>query len=260
MYDFTHRISDSIEGITHSICTLEFVNNRELYDWTLNTLDVYHPQQIEFARLSITNTVLSKRKLIQLVVVAASGWDDPRMPTIKGMRRRGVPPEALRDFCSRIMAKADSTVDYSLMEFCIREELNATTPRVMGVVDPIRVVIENYPEGQSEDIVMPYHPEDAPFGSRVAPFSVYSTLSVMISVKTHQRNSSASLPVLKYVCVMPTTSLAPMQKMMTTETLLNYVVPMTQNLKVVLLQMAAVCVVHFTGFLPNMQCPQKYAL
>ncbi|MFI3272761.1 MAG: glutamine--tRNA ligase/YqeY domain fusion protein [Pseudomonadota bacterium] len=173
MYDFTHCISDSIEGITHSICTLEFVNNRELYDWTLDTLKVYHPQQIEFARLNITSTVLSKRKLIQLVEGNfVNGWDDPRMPTISGMRRRGVPPEALRDFCSRIgVAKADSTVDYGMLEFCMREQLNATTPRVMGVLDPVRVVIENYPEGQVEELTMPFHPEDPSFGTRIAPFS-----------------------------------------------------------------------------------------
>lgn len=130
MYDFTHCISDSLEGITHSICTLEFENNRELYDWTLDALGVYHPQQIEFARLNLTYTVLSKRKLIQLVEGGfVKGWDDPRMPTISGLRRRGVPPEALREFCARIgVAKADSTVDYGLFEFCIRERLNATTP------------------------------------------------------------------------------------------------------------------------------------
>ncbi len=173
MYDFTHCISDSLEGITHSICTLEFENNRELYDWTLDALGVYHPQQIEFARLNLTYTVLSKRKLIQLVEGGfVKGWDDPRMPTISGLRRRGVPPEALREFCARIgVAKADSTVDYGLFEFCIRERLNATTPRVMGVLDPIRVVIENYPEGQVEEFDMPYHPEDASFGSRIVPFS-----------------------------------------------------------------------------------------
>lgn len=173
MYDFTHCISDSLEGITHSVCTLEFENNRELYDWTLDTLGVYHPQQIEFARLNLTYTVLSKRKLIQLVEGGyVHGWDDPRMPTISGLRRRGVPPEALRDFCARIgVAKADSTVDFGLFEFCIREQLNATTPRVMGVLDPIRVVIENYPEGQVEEFDMPYHPEDPAFGSRTVPFS-----------------------------------------------------------------------------------------
>lgn len=173
MYDFTHCISDSLEGITHSICTLEFENNRELYDWTLDALGVYHPQQIEFARLNLTYTVLSKRKLIQLVEGGfVKGWDDPRMPTISGLRRRGVPPEALREFCARIgVAKADSTVDFGLFEFCIRERLNATTPRVMGVLDPIRVVIENYPEGQVEEFDMPYHPEDASFGSRIVPFS-----------------------------------------------------------------------------------------
>ncbi|NHZ45628.1 glutamine--tRNA ligase/YqeY domain fusion protein [Nitratidesulfovibrio liaohensis] len=173
MYDYTHCISDSIEGITHSICTLEFVNNRELYDWTLDTLGVYHPQQLEFARLNLTYTVLSKRKLIQLVEGGyVNGWDDPRMPTISGLRRRGVTPEALQDFCARIgVAKADSVVDFSLLEFCMREHLNAVAPRVMGVLDPIKVVIENYPDDQVETFDMPYHPEDASHGSRTVPFS-----------------------------------------------------------------------------------------
>ena len=173
MYDFTHCISDSLEGITHSICTMEFDNNRELYDWTLENLGIYRSQQIEFARLSLTYTVLSKRKLIQLVQEGrVRGWDDPRMPTISGLRRRGVPPEALRDFCARIgVARADSTVDYSLLEFCMREYLNAHTPRVMAVLDPIKVVIENYPEGQVEEFDMPYHPEDESYGSRTVPFA-----------------------------------------------------------------------------------------
>ena len=173
MYDYTHCLSDSIEGITHSLCTLEFINNRELYDWVLETLGTYRPQQIEFARLNVTYTVLSKRKLIQLVKEGhVTGWDDPRMPTLSGMRRRGIPPEALREFCSRIgLARADSTVDYSMLDFCVREYLNDHTPRVMAVLDPIKVVIENYPEGQVEEFEMPYHPEDASYGSRKVPFS-----------------------------------------------------------------------------------------
>ena len=173
MYDFTHCLSDSLEGITHSLCTLEFVNNRELYDWVLDTLGVYHPQQIEFARLNLTYTVLSKRKLIQLVREGhVRDWDDPRMPTLSGLRRRGVPPSALREFCARIgLARADSIVDYSMLEFCIREHLNAGAPRAMAVLDPIKVVIENYPEGQVEEFEMPYHPEDPGYGSRKVPFS-----------------------------------------------------------------------------------------
>lgn len=173
MYDYTHCLSDSIEGITHSLCTLEFINNRELYDWVLETLGAYRPQQIEFARLNLTYTVLSKRKLIQLVKEGhVNGWDDPRMPTLCGLRRRGVPPEALREFCSRIgMARADSTVEYSMLEFCVREHLNANAARAMAVLDPIKVVIENYPEGQVEEFTMPYHPEDESYGSRTVPFS-----------------------------------------------------------------------------------------
>ena len=173
MYDYTHCLSDSIEGITHSLCTLEFINNRELYDWVLETLGAYRPQQIEFARLNVTYTILSKRKLIQLVKEGhVRGWDDPRMPTLCGLRRRGVPAEALREFCSRIgMARADSTVEYSMLEFCVREHLNAHAARVMAVLDPVKVVIENYPEGQVEEFDMPYHPEDESYGSRKVPFS-----------------------------------------------------------------------------------------
>lgn len=173
MYDFTHCLSDSLEGITHSICTLEFVNNRELYDWVLDALNVYHPQQIEFARLGLTYTVLSKRKLIQLVKGGfVRGWDDPRMPTICGMRRRGYTPEAIRDFCSRIgVARAENLVEYSLLEFCVREHLNAIAPRTMAVLDPIKVVIENYPEGQVDWFDMPFSQDGSVEGSRKVPFS-----------------------------------------------------------------------------------------
>ncbi|MDD6088381.1 MAG: glutamine--tRNA ligase/YqeY domain fusion protein [Desulfovibrionaceae bacterium] len=172
MYDFTHCISDSIEGITHSICTLEFVNNRELYDWVLDTLGIYHPQQIEFARLGLTYTVLSKRKLIELVRKGyVNGWDDPRMPTICGMRRRGYTPESIRDFCARIgVARAENLVEYSLLEFCVREHLNATAPRVLGVLDPIKIVIENYPEDQTEYFDMPFSSDGSIPGSRKVPF------------------------------------------------------------------------------------------
>ena len=173
MYDFTHCLSDSLEGITHSICTLEFVNNRELYDWVLDALNVYHPQQIEFARLGLTYTVLSKRKLIQLVKGGfVRGWDDPRMPTICGMRRRGYTPEAIRDFCSRIgVARAENLVEYSLLEFCVREHLNAIAPRTMAVLDPIKVVIEDYPEGQVEWFDMPFSQDGSVEGSRKVTIS-----------------------------------------------------------------------------------------
>lgn len=172
MYDFTHCLSDSIEGITHSVCTLEFVNNRELYDWVLNALDVYHPQQIEFARLGLTHTVLSKRKLIQLVREGhVNGWDDPRMPTVCGLRRRGYTPEALRDFCSRIgVARAENLVEYGLLEFCAREHLNATAPRYMAVLDPIKVVIDNYPDSD-EWFTMPVSQDGSILGDRQVPFS-----------------------------------------------------------------------------------------
>jgi glutaminyl-tRNA synthetase len=174
MYDFTHCLSDSIEGITHSICTLEFENNRPLYDWVLDELNVdCHPQQIEFARLNLSYTVLSKRRLVEMVEGGhVSGWDDPRMPTLAGMRRRGYTPEAIRSFCDRIgVAKRDSVVDIELLEHCLREDLNQRAPRVMGVLKPLRVVIDNYPEGQVEELEGAYHPEDPGLGTRKLPFS-----------------------------------------------------------------------------------------
>ena len=174
MYDYTHCLSDSIEGITHSICTLEFEDHRPLYDWVLDQLDVEcHPQQIEFARLNLSYTIMSKRKLVKLVESGAvSGWDDPRMPTICGLRRRGYTPRSIRDFCERIgVAKRDSTVDVALLEHCVRQELNQQTPRVMGVLRPLRVIIENYPENQMEELEAINNPEDPGMGSRKVPFS-----------------------------------------------------------------------------------------
>ena len=174
MYDFAHCLSDSIEGITHSICTLEFENNRVLYDWVLDALGVAcHPQQIEFARLNLTYAVLSKRKMIELVENDyVNGWSDPRMPSISGIRRRGYPPEAIRNFCERIgVAKRDSTVDMALLEHCVRENLNESTPRVMAVLKPLRIVIDNYPEDQVEWLEAPYHPDNPQMGSRKLPFS-----------------------------------------------------------------------------------------
>jgi len=174
MYDFAHCLSDSIEGITHSICTLEFENNRPLYDWFLDQLRVdHHPQQIEFARLNLSYTVMSKRKLIELVEKGITrGWDDPQMPTISGMRRRGYTPEAIRDFCERIgVAKNDSLVEMALLENCVREDLNEESPRVMAVLRPLRVVIDNYPEGRVEEFDCPYHPQKPEMGSRKVPFS-----------------------------------------------------------------------------------------
>ncbi|MDD5451942.1 MAG: glutamine--tRNA ligase/YqeY domain fusion protein [Desulfovibrionales bacterium] len=173
MYDFAHCFSDSIEGITHSICTLEFEDHRPLYDWFLDQLGVHHPQQIEFARLNLSYTVLSKRKLVQLVEGGhVTGWDDPRMPTLAGVRRRGYTPESIQNFCERIgVAKRDSTVDMALIEHCLREDLNKRAPRVMGVLRPLRVVIDNYPEGQVEELEAVNNPEDPGMGSRKVPFS-----------------------------------------------------------------------------------------
>ena len=174
MYDFAHCLSDSIEGITHSLCTLEFENNRELYDWFLDALDVEcHPQQIEFARLNLSHTVMSKRTLLRLVEEGhVRGWDDPRLPTLSGMRRLGYTPEAIRAFCERIgIAKRDTLVDRSLLEYYIREDLNQRANRVMAVLRPLRVVITNYPEGQVEELEALNNPEDAAAGTRPIPFS-----------------------------------------------------------------------------------------
>jgi len=175
MYDFTHCLSDAIEGITHSLCTLEFENNRELYDWIIdNAPSPSKPRQIEFARLNLNFTVMSKRKLVDLVDGGhVGGWDDPRLPTIAGLRRRGVTPEAIRDFCERIgVAKANSVVDVALLEHSVRDDLNARTPRVMGVLDPVKVVIVNYPEDEGEEFDAPYFPDDPPkMGFRKVPFT-----------------------------------------------------------------------------------------
>jgi len=172
-YDFTHCLSDSIEGITHSVCTLEFENNRPLYDWILDELKVHHPQQIEFARLNLSHTIMSKRKLLELVEERlVSGWDDPRMPTISGLRRRGYTPESIRQFCDIIgVAKANSIVDLVQLENCVREELNKTTQRVMAVLRPLKVVIVNYPEDKVEELEAVNNPEDSSMGTRKVPFS-----------------------------------------------------------------------------------------
>jgi len=172
-YDWAHGLEDSIEGITHSICTLEFEDHRPLYDWFLDALGVHHPQQIEFARLGLTYTVMSKRFLLQLVKDGiVRGWDDPRLPTIRGLRRRGYSPSAIRSFCDRIgVAKAHSTVDIEFLEHCVREDLNKTSPRYMGVLRPLRVVLENYPEGETEEFELANNPENPDAGTRKVPFS-----------------------------------------------------------------------------------------
>ncbi|HEY7336550.1 MAG TPA: glutamine--tRNA ligase/YqeY domain fusion protein [Bryobacteraceae bacterium] len=173
MYDFTHGESDSIEGITHSICTLEFEDHRPLYDWYIEQLGIYHPQQIEFDRLSLTHTIMSKRKLLRLVQDGhVAGWDDPRMPTIAGMRRRGYTPEALRNFCARLgVSKTNGITELSMLEYFVREDLNRRVARVMAVLRPLRLVIDNYPEGQVEQMEAVNNPEDASAGARAVPFS-----------------------------------------------------------------------------------------
>ncbi len=172
-YDWAHGQSDSIEGITHSICTLEFEDHRPLYDWFVEQLGIFHSQQIEFARLNLSYTVISKRKLLQLVEEGhVAGWDDPRMPTISGLRRRGYTPESIRDFCERIgVAKKESTVDIALLEHCLREDLNKRAQRVMVVLSPVRLVIDNYPEDRVEELDAVNNPEDETMGMRKIPFS-----------------------------------------------------------------------------------------
>jgi glutaminyl-tRNA synthetase len=173
MYDFAHGQSDSIEGVTHSICTLEFEDHRPLYDWYLDQLGVYHPQQIEFDRLNLTYTLLSKRKLLQLVQKGiVNGWDDPRMPTISGLRRRGYTPEAIRSFSQRIgVSKTNGVIELGLLEYCLREDLNKRVPRAMAVLRPLKIVIDNYPIGQQEEMEAVNNPEDASAGTRKVPFS-----------------------------------------------------------------------------------------
>ena len=178
MYDWAHGLEDSIEGITHSICTLEFENHRPLYDWFIDAINegrpepIHHPRQIEFARLNLTYTMMSKRKLLQLVKDKhVSGWDDPRMPTLSGLRRRGFSPESIRGFCKTIgVNKFNSTVDYALLEHCLRQHLNATCPRVMAVLNPLKVVITNYPDGEADELDAVNNPEDASAGTRKVPF------------------------------------------------------------------------------------------
>ena len=209
MYDFAHGLSDSIEGVTHSVCTMEYEDHRPLYDWFLDELSVYHPQQIEFARLNLTYTVMSKRKLLKLVAEGVvSGWDDPRMPTLAGIRRRGYTPEAIRKFCERIgVGKKDSMVDVALLEHCLREDLNQRAPRVMAVLRPLRVIIDNYPEGQvetgrcGEQSGRPDHgdPESAVF-----PRAVHRKGRFPGGLRPS--SSTGSRPVAKCGCAMRTSS------------------------------------------------------
>jgi glutaminyl-tRNA synthetase len=173
MYDWAHGLEDSIEEISHSLCSLEFEDHRPLYDWFLEELGIHHPRQIEFARLELNYTIMSKRKLLQMVEAKkVSGWDDPRLPTLAGLRRRGFTPESIRDFCERIgVAKANSVVDYALLEHCLREDLNKRAPRSMAVLHPLKVVLTNYPKGQIEELEADINPEDPSCGKRKVPFS-----------------------------------------------------------------------------------------
>jgi len=192
MYDYTHCLSDALEGITHSLCTLEFEDHRPLYDWVLEQLQTpCHPQQIEFARLQLEYTIVSKRKLNQLVTEKhVSGWDDPRMPTLAGLRRAGVTPKAIRDFCERIgLTKQNSWIEMGVLEYCIREDLNENALRAMAVLDPLKVVIENYPDGQTEQLEISNHPQRAELGKRLVPFDK----TILI-----ERDDFAETPPAKY--------------------------------------------------------------
>ena len=202
-YDYAHGQSDSIEGITHSICTLEFEDHRPLYDWFIKQLGIHPPQQIEFDRLNLTYTLLSKRKLLQLVRDKhVRGWDDPRMPTLCGARRRGYTPEAFRSFCGRIgVSKTNGIVELALLEHCVREDLNRRAPRVMAVLRPLRVVVENYPEGQIEELEAVNNPEDASAGTRKVPFSPRAVHRAgMTSAKTLRRDTSGLRRDGKFDC------------------------------------------------------------
>jgi glutaminyl-tRNA synthetase len=208
MYDFAHGQSDSIEGITHSICTLEFEDHRPLYEWFLENLEIFQPRQIEFARLNLNYTVMSKRKLLRLVQEGlVSGWDDPRMPTISGIRRRGYPPEAIRDFANRIgVAKNESTVDIALLEHCVRQDLNQHAPRVMGVLEPLKVVITNYPEGQVEQMQAVNNPEDPTAGTRPLPFTRELYIERDDFRESPRPSISAWRPGGRCACAMPISS------------------------------------------------------
>ena len=212
MYDFAHGQSDSIERITHSICTLEFEDHRPLYDWYVEQLGIYHPQQIEFDRLNLTYTLLSKRKLLQLVQKGlVNGWDDPRMPTISGLRRRGYTPEAIRNFCRRVgVSKTNGTTELSLLEYFLREDLNKRAPRVMAVLRPLRVVIDNYPEGQVEaDGSGQQSGRRRRRDARRCPFRACSTSSRTISAKIRPSSISGCRPAAKCGCATATSSPAP---------------------------------------------------
>jgi glutaminyl-tRNA synthetase len=205
MYDWTHGQSDSIEGITHSICDLNYEDHRPLYDWFLDQLGIYHPRQIEYARLNLTYTVLSKRWLLQLVNEGyVSGWDDPRMPTLSGLRRRGYTAQSIKNFCERIgVAKRESMIDIALLEHCIREDLNKKAPRVMGVLRPLKVVIDNYPEGREEELEAVNNPEDPSMGTRKIPFSRVLYIEKDDFMEDPPKSITGSHPVVRFGCVMP---------------------------------------------------------
>ena len=262
MYDFAHTLSDAIEGITHSICTLEFEDHRPLYEWFLDHFPApSHPQQIEFARLNLTYTVMSKRKLLALVDKGyVKGWDDPRMPTISGLRRRGYTPEAIRMFCERIgVAKRNSTVDLALLEHCLREDLNKRAPRVMTVLNPLKVVIDNYPEGQVETLEAINNPEDASMGTRQVPFSRILYIEQDDFRLDPPKKFSVWPLGVKYVCAMPISSpVLTSSRIRRQERSWKYTVPMTRRRVVAEPRMDGVCRGPCTGSLQPMLCQSKF--
>ncbi len=214
MYDFAHPLSDAIEGVTHSLCTLEYVDHRPLYDWVdrARRHRPARPRQYEFARLNLNYTVMSKRKLLQLVEQKhVTGWDDPRMPTVSGLRRRGYTPESIRDFCARVgVAKKENVIDVGLLEHCVREDLNRRAPRAMAVLRPLKLVLTNYPEGQSEEMEVANHPDDAVARHAAACRSrARSSSSATTSWRIRRRSSSAWRRAAKCGCATPISSPAP---------------------------------------------------
>ena len=209
MYDFAHPLSDAIEGVTHSLCTLEYVDHRPLYDWVDRARPAprrHGPRQYEFARLNLNYTVMSKRKLLQLVEQKhVTGWDDPRMPTVSGLRRRGYTPESIRDFCARVgVAKKENVIDVGLLEHCVREDLNRRAPRAMAVLRPLKLVLTNYPEGQSEEMDVANHPDDAALGIAAgAVLAARSSSSATTSWRIRRRSSSGSRRAAKCGCATP---------------------------------------------------------
>jgi glutaminyl-tRNA synthetase len=260
-YDWAHGLEDSIEKITHSICTLEFENHRPLYDWFLDALGIYHPQQIEFARLNLTYTVMSKRKLLQLVQQGkVSGWDDPRMPTLSGMRRRGYSPQSIRNFCQLIgVNKFNSTIDIALLEHCLREDLNKTSPRVMAVLRPLKVIIDNFPQGKFEEMDAVNNPEDPAAGTRKVAFSRELYINKKILWKSPPKSSIALPQAGRSACDTHISSPAQTRSKIKMATSSSCTVPTTPRRAAAMHPIAERSNLLCTGFLPLTLCRPRCA-